>query len=163
MDEEQSVSVEYALTRREIFQSFVRSVSASPKYRGTILLYAALVGVMALALRATASRSFALKDAIIAAASAAGFLVFISIWVTIRGKTARRKLTISRDGISTEIGTMKGRVPWGKVRVVTDTTKFVLIALTNGNAFFIPNRAFLDLKHRNQFLARIEDWMNASA
>jgi hypothetical protein len=142
MIEEHFLTIEYASTRREIFRSFLRGVAQSPKYRRTILLYSVAMGVMTLLIRRTISRSFTLRDAMGAVAGAAGFLVFIPIWVFIRGKTAKRTLTISRDGISTEIGRLKGQVPWDNARVVTDTPRFVLTARTNGNAFFIPDRAF---------------------
>jgi hypothetical protein len=155
MDGEHEVTVEYALTRPEIFRSFLRGATSSPKYLGMILLYAAAIGLLMLMLQAAVSHSVTLKDATIAAAGAIGYLVFIPIWVALRGKTATRTLTVSPDGISTEIGRLRGHVPWDKVRVVTDTPRFVLIARTNGNAFFIPDRAFTSLEHRSQFLTEI--------
>lgn len=162
MVEERWLTIRYALTRREIFQSFVRSAVLSPKYRGTILLYSAAIGFVALSIRATLSRSLTLKDAISAVAYAVGFLAFIPLWVFIRGKTDERTLTVSKAGISTEIGRLKGLIPWEKVKVVTNTPQFVLIARTNGNALIIPHRAFSGLEHLGQFLSKIRGWIRPS-
>lgn len=161
--EEQWLTVEYALTRPEILRSFLHSVAEVPKYRVTILLYSAAIGVLTLLLRATLSQSLALKDVIIAVAYAAGFLVFIPLWTLVRGKTANRTLTVSRDGISTEIGRLSTHVPWDKVKVVADTPQFVLIGRTNGNAFFIPNRAFSGPEHRRHFLTEVRGQMQGSS
>lgn len=160
MSEESSLTVEYALTRGEIFGSFWRSVAQSPKFRNTILFYSVGIGLFTLLLNAIPSRSLTFKDIVAALAFAIVSPVLISLWVFIRGKTAKRTLTVSRDGISTEIGRLKGQVPWGKVRLVTDTPEFVLIARTNGNAFFIPHRAFTGTEHRGRFLTEIKAWMN---
>ena len=159
--EERSLTVEYALTRREIFRFSLRSVAESPKFRGTILLYSAAIDIFTLLLRVVLSGSFALKDVIIAVACAVCSPVFFSLWAFIRGKTAKRELTISSDGVATEIGPLKGRIPWDKIRAATDTPRFVLIARTNGNAFFIPHRAFSGPEHREHFLAEIKRWMHA--
>jgi len=162
MVEERSLTVEYALTRGEIFRSFLHSVAESPRYRATILLYSGAIGLLTLLLRAVISRSLTLTDAISAVAWAAGLPVFIALWVFIRGKTDLRTLTVSPIGISTEIGRLKAQIPWDKVKLVSHTSKFVLIAGTNGNAFFVPDRAFSSLEQRDQFLAEIRSWMQAS-
>ena len=94
MVEKHWLTIRYALTRSEIFESFVRSVALSPKYRGIILLYSAAIGLIALLVRATLSRSLTWHDAVSALAYAVGYLVFISLWVFIRGKTAERTLTV---------------------------------------------------------------------
>jgi hypothetical protein len=100
-------------------------------------------------------------DAIGAAAWAVGTLFFVPLWLFISGKTGKRTLTISSDGISTQIGRLRGQVPWNKVRVVTETPQFVLIVGTTGNAFFIPHRAFAGLEHQGHFVAEIKRWMAA--
>lgn len=153
-----SLTVEYGLTRREIFLSFLCSLAQSAQFRRTMLLYAVAAALAALVIRAAVLRSFTPMDALIAVAWGLGYLVLISVWVTIRGKTAKRTLTVSCGGISTEIGRIKGKIPWTKVRSVSDHSKFVLIARTNGNAFFVPNRAFSSPGQRNEFLAKIRDW-----
>ncbi|HTU33258.1 MAG TPA: YcxB family protein [Candidatus Acidoferrum sp.] len=112
----------------------------------------------ALVIRAAILHSFTPMDTLIAVAWGLGWVVFLSIWVTIRGKTAKRTLTVSAHGISTEIGRIKAQIPWAKIKSVADTSKFVLIARTNGNAFFVPNRAFSSPDLRNEFFAKVTDW-----
>jgi len=111
MGHEQTLSVQYTLTRSEVLRSFLRSLAESPRYRSTIILYSVAVGASTLLIRATPLRSVTVKDAIAAVATAAGVLVFIALWVFIRAKTGQRTLTISQDGISTEIGRLKGKIP----------------------------------------------------
>jgi hypothetical protein len=51
---------------------------------------------------------------------------------------------------------------WNKISTVTETPKFILIAGKSGNAFFIPDRAFPAVEHRQQFVAQISGWMKAA-
>jgi hypothetical protein len=159
----QSLTIEYALTRSEIFRSYLRSLAESPKFRRTIILYSVAFGFFTLLLRVIPPRSFTLRDVISATAWAAGLFVFLPLWVFIRAKTTKRTLTISREGISTEIGRYKGQIPWNKISIVTEAPRFVLIARTNGNAFFIPGRAFSGVEHRQHFVAEMRGWMSAAS
>jgi len=95
---------------------------------------------------------------LIAGAWAAGVFVFMPVWLFFTGKTVERSLTISPAGISTEIGSFKGQVHWPSVKLVRTTSQVVVIANANGNAFFIPSRAFQTPDHRTQFLAQIDRW-----
>lgn len=160
--QQDSLTIEYALTRREIFVSFLRSLAQSPQFRRTILLYCVAATVVAFLIRASILRSFTAGDVFGALCWGAGYLVFLSAWVTIRGKTSKRTLSVSPDGIATEIGLIKAQIPWGKVKSVSDASKFVLIARTNGNAFFIPNRAFSSPERRSQFLVKIAAWTHGT-
>ena len=154
-----SLTIEYALTRREVLLSFLRSLAVSPRFRRAILLYAAAVALLVSLIRTSILRSFTATDALIAVCSGAGYLVFISVWITLRGKTSKRTLTISSRGIATKIGRLKAEIPWSKIGSIADTSKFVLIARTNGNAFFVPNRAFSSPEQRGEFSAKITAWI----
>lgn len=140
---------------------FCVSLAESPRYRSTIILYSIAVGASTLLIRATPLRSVTVKDAIAAVATAAGVLVFMALWVFIRAKTGQRTLTISQDGISTEIGRLKGKIPWKTVKIIKETPEFVLVSRTNGNAFFIPHRAFSGIEHQRGFVTALKDWMQA--
>ena len=161
MSLEESLSVQYTLTRGEVLRSFLRSVAESPKYRRTMILYSFVIGVSTLLIRVTPLRSATVKDALVALAVSVGILVFIPLWIFVRAKTAQRILTISRDGISTEIGRLRGQIPWDKVKIVKETPQFVLISRSNGNAFFIPQRAFSGSEHQRRFVSALTDWMRA--
>ena len=162
MIEAEPLTIKYALTRSEILRSFVRSAVESRKYLATILAYAVGIAVFGFVLGWSPSRSLSANDGIRALAFGLGFLVLMPLWTFVRGKTATRTLTASRDGISTEIGRLKAQIPWSKVKTVTDTSRFVLIARTNGNAFFVPHRAFSSPVQRNLFLTSVAGWMSKS-
>jgi hypothetical protein len=87
-----------------------------------------------------------------------GAVLFMPVGLFLRAKTDERTLTVSPEGISTEIGSLKGQIPWRKVDAVTDTGPHVLVVGTTGNAFFIPNRAFREPGQKAEFLALIERW-----
>ena len=163
MVEEHPLTIEYALTRREILRNFLRSMVESPRLLGTILLYSSAMGVLALFIRAGIMRAITAGDAIRALACAVGFLIFLPFWAFVRGKTGKRTLTVSCVGISTAIGRLTADIPWSRVRVIEDGPQFVLIARANGNAFFIPNRAFSDAEHREHFLSEVMRWKRANS
>ncbi|MFZ0521996.1 MAG: YcxB family protein [Candidatus Acidiferrales bacterium] len=153
------MTVEYALTRGELVRVFLRSVSGSPRYRIKILLIAAAIGVFALVLRTTVSRSLTVRDGIVAIALAGSYLVLLPAMLFIRAKTGKRSLTIAPEGISTEIGRMKGQIPWRSVSLVHDLNEYVLIVRTSGNAFIIPRRAFSGAEERTKFLEEVNRYM----
>jgi len=101
------------------------------------------------------------QDVVIGLAWMVGFFAFLPVMLFLFGKTSLRTLTISPEGITTQIGSLKGEVPWKKVRVVTSTSEHVLVVGTTGNAFFIPVRAFKGAEDLDRFLAQIAEWCNA--
>ncbi len=155
------MTIKYRLTRVEIVRSYLRSLGSSPKFLMRIVIYSAAVGVFALATGGALSRPLTLHDAVVALAWAGGVFVFMPLWLFIRGKTDERTLTISPEGISTEIGSRKGQIPWTKVKVVATTSAHVLIVGATGNAFFIPGRAFQGLDQQAQFVQQIDHWRTA--
>jgi hypothetical protein len=92
-----------------------------------------------------------------------GAFIFMLLWLFIRAKRALRTLTIAPSGISTQIGRLKGDVPWDKVKAVTDAGSYVVITRANGNSFLIPKRAFAGPDQEAQFLRDIEAWRRGVA
>jgi hypothetical protein len=154
------MTIKYALIRSEIVRSFWHSLSSSPRLRTVVCLYAAGVGALRLALDGVLSGSITPRDVMIAIAWAVGAFAFMPLWLFIRGKTAERTLTISAQGIFTEIGSLKGQFAWRTVSEVTPMRYGVLIARVGGNAFFIPSRAFVATADRTEFLTQISLWRN---
>lgn len=146
------MTIKYTLTRAEIVRSYFRSLANSPKFLGTILIYSVGLGLLSLAMRGAFSRSVTSRDVLIAVAWMLGAFAFMPVWLYIRGKTDERTLTVSEEGISTEIGSHKGQVPWSKVKLIADAGQHLLVVGRGGNAFFIPNRAL--------FLKQLEGWLS---
>jgi hypothetical protein len=151
----ENLTIEYALTRGELVRGFFHSLGSSGRFRIVILRNAAVLGVFVFLLRAAIMRSVTFQDVLIALAFALGALFFLPLLMFISGKTAKRTLTVSSEGISTEIGSLKGKVPWRKIKVVSDTGQFILIANALGNAFFVPSRAFSGPEQRALFFSEI--------
>lgn len=159
VSEDASLTVEYALTRGEILRSFAHNMVASPKLRTKILIYAAAIAIFMYVLQSMMSQSFGAETLIIAVSWGIGFLVFVLLGAFVRGKTSKRTLTVSMRGISTQVGRVSGTVPWAKVSAVSSAPEFILILRTNGNAFFVPTRAFEDPDAKNRFLSQCQEWM----
>jgi hypothetical protein len=120
------------------------------------------MGIVVLMSTGAFSRHLGLHDVYTVFIAAVGFMVFLPIFLFIRGKTSKRSLTISPAGIATEIGSIKGTIPWMKVKVISQGRDFILIARTNGNAFFIPARAFSSPEHRTSFFIQATEWANSA-
>jgi hypothetical protein len=104
------------------------------------------------------SRGITVSDGVAVLEWTLGSFCFLALWLSLRGKTAERMLTVTEEGISTEIGTLKGQVPWEKIKSVEDSGSFVSIVASNGNAFFVPGRAFGSQDYKQQFLSEIRLW-----
>jgi drug/metabolite transporter (DMT)-like permease len=98
------MTIEYALTRAEVPQGFFESLRSSPKYVVLILFCSAVFGAYSLLLRGALFRHLMLRDIIIACIWAVGLLILMPLGMFVRAKTAKRTLTISPDGIYTQIG-----------------------------------------------------------
>jgi hypothetical protein len=157
MANEHVMTIEYALTRGEIARGFIRSVVNSPKFRTKILLYALGFGVLQLLVTGAFTRPLAPVDFIVFFGSIVGFLVVFPLILSLLGKTSKRSLTISPDGISTKIGSISGQIGWGNISLISEIADYILIARTGGNAFFIPNRAFMSPEEKAQFVAMAMD------
>jgi len=152
------ITIKYSLTRMEIVRSYFRSLQTAPKFRAIILVYLVGLGLLRLAITGAFSRPLTLRDASGALAWVIGAFLLMPVVFFVRGKTNERTLTVSQDGISTQIGRHKGQVPWSKVRLVRDTGTFILIVGPTGNAFFIPGRAFSGPREHSEFTAQIDRW-----
>lgn len=157
------MTIEYALTRTEIVQGYFRSLASSPRYLVTVLLYALVLSGIALAGTGAFSRPLTLTDGVIAVLAAVGFLFFLPVMLFIRAKTSKRSLTVSPEGISTEIGSLSGRISWKKVKVISETDRYVLVSRASGNAFFIPSRAFSSSEQQAEFVIKIRNWAHAAS
>jgi hypothetical protein len=156
------ITIQYALKRSEIVRFYFYSVAKSSKYLRMIGLYcAAFIGLHLLVVFSV-QRVLSIRDLLFGLLWGAGFLVFLPVWMFIRAKTATRTLAISDAGIATTIGKLATQIPWTKIRVVRDAGPYILVARTNGNAFFIPSRAFVDVDHRIRFLAEMQRLTSAA-
>ena len=150
------MTIEYALTRTEIVKGYFRSLLSSPRYLTTILLYALGFSAAVMIASGALSRNLALFDAIAALMAAVAFILILPVILFIRAKTSMRSLTVSSEGISTEIGSLKAHRPWCKIKIIQETSHYVLIAAANGNAFYIPVRAFSAPEQKAEFVTRIK-------
>lgn len=158
--QQNSIAVEYALTRREILYYFLRATARSARLFSPLLLFAVVAGIANLFTRGANLHALTSRDLASAAAWGLGAIVFLAAWIFIRGKTSKRTLTIGPGGISTEIGKLSSQTPWQKVIAVNDGPRFVLITCSNRNSYFIPDRAFTTPSDRSAFVSAAQSWLN---
>ncbi|HKT49977.1 MAG TPA: YcxB family protein [Candidatus Angelobacter sp.] len=159
---ENQITIDYALTRSEAARSYLQAIRQSPEYLRRVVMLAAICGLVQMCFRVLGSRHFGGPEILSAVIVFAVILALLPILLFLTAKTNRRTLTISPDGISTSIGTKSAEIPWKSVKVVKDSGTFILIARTNGNAFFIPNRAFVSPDNRARFMEQIGFWRGSS-
>ena len=149
------MTLKYALTRAEIAKFFLLGLRRSPKFLVTILVYSLLPGTISV-VNGAFSRPLTSGDFAVFFEWTLFTLCILPAGIYVRGKTDERTLTVADEGITTVIGSLKGKIPWNQVRLISDVGEYVLIARTSGNAFFIPNRAFSGPKMRRQFIDEAE-------
>jgi hypothetical protein len=87
---------------------------------------------------------------------------FFLFWIFLRAKPKQRILTVSEQGIHTEIGSIKENYPWGKLKEVKDVGPYLLMVTWIGNAYLIPSRAFSDSAQRQEFIAEVARYRTRS-
>lgn len=152
------MTIKYALSRAEIVRFFLQGLSKSPRLSLIVLICLVWPGFISLSTSGTFSRSLTVNDAKVVFAWMIGAFCLLVLLIFVRGKTDERTLSVSEQGISTQIGKLEGQCPWNKVRIVSDAGQYVLILGTSGNAFFIPNRAFSGPDEKTQFMNEIQGW-----
>ena len=152
----------YALTRGEIVGFFLLGLRRSPRLLGMVVLYSVILGLAYPTMSGALFRPSSFRDIIADLAWVIGAFCFMLLVLFVRGKTDVRTLSVTETGITTEIGPLQGRALWSKVAVVDDLGKYVLIARSNGNAFFIPSRAFRGPEEQTQFHAQACVWWKAA-
>ncbi len=148
------MTITYRLTKAEVLRSFFASIAGSQKFLAMILIYS--TGLAAAVYFSGGRVLRSMGEAMIFLAYIAGAFLFIAFWLFIRGKTDERTLSISAEGISTQIGTLSANLPWSKIGIVQNVGGHVLIVGRSGNAFFVPSRAFRDTDQQAQFCASLE-------
>lgn len=159
---ENQITIGYALTRSEVARSYLQAIRQSPEYLRRVIMLAAICGLVQMCFRVLSSRHLGGPEILSGVIVFAAILFLLPILLFLTAKTSRRTLTISPDGISTSIGTRSAQIPWKTVKIVKDSGTFILISRTNGNAFFIPDRAFVSPDDRVHFMEQVGLWRGKS-
>lgn len=105
------------------------------------------------------SSSDVLRGAIIGFLAVVGFMAFPQIMF----KPKERMLSVTENGIYTEIGKEKGQIRWNEVSNIEEASHAILITRRkSGNAFIVPDRAFQSAKERELFYNAAKEWHSKS-
>ena len=155
------MTIRYSLTRFEVVRTYLFAMPRSPRILFVALIVCAWPGLVHTAIKLSLSRALDAKDILYTLLWAVCIFFLLLAWVFFRAKTSERTLTISGEGICTEIGRIKANYPWARVKEIQDTGSYVVVVSRIGNAFFIPMRAFADSKGRLEFLDALHRYSNA--
>ena len=161
VDWSEKMTVTYSLTRAEILRTFLYTLPRSPRILILVSGTACLMAYVSLSGNQAFSRGLSLNDLISALLWFVGTFCFMAVWIFLRAKAKERTLTISENGIYTEIGGMKGSYPWQRLKEIKDIGQYLLVVTNVGNAFFIPRRAFTDANQRALFIEEIDHYRAA--
>lgn len=157
------MTVQYALTRKEILQGLGLTLRQSPAVLVQFVLIALVSGVLALLTRSGFQLGRVSEHVGWGLAWGFGALVFLPVWVFLRGKTSMRTLRVGPDGIDTEIGTLSKHVPWRSIEIFQDIGGYLLIGRKNGNLLFVPKRAFSQEVPCDAFVREIQSYRGYGA
>ena len=152
------MTISYSLTRFEIVRTYLYVIPRSPRILTVVLIISVWPGFVRLSSKEAFSHTLGIGDAFAAFVWMVGTFFLLLLWVFLRAKTKVRTLSISEQGVYTEIGRIKAEYPWTKVKEIKDVGSYILVVNRSGNAFFIPNRAFTDTNQRAEFLQKVNQW-----
>lgn len=152
------MTITYSLTRFEIVRTYLFVMPRSPRILTVVLIISAWPGFVRLSTKWALSHHLSIEDFLAALVWMIVVFVLLLLWVFFRAKTNVRSLSISEQGIYTEIGRIKADYPWSKVKEVKDVGDYILVVNRTGNAFFVPNRAFSNAEQRIEFLEKLNRW-----
>ena len=85
-------------------------------------------------------------------------LVLFPLWPQLKFKPEIRTLSVDQQGVSTKVGTWHAVIPWREVGRIVPGADETYIEGKNGNAFIVPNRAFIAPQQRVEFLECAGQW-----
>ncbi len=153
-----AMTITYSHTRFEIVRTYLFVLPRSPRILTVVLIVCAWPGFVRLSTKWGLSHHLGAEDFLAALVWMVVVFLLLLIWVFLRAKIKVRSLSISGQGVYTEIGRIKADYPWSKVKEIKDVGSYILVVNRSGNAFFIPNRAFTDPNQRADFLQKLNQW-----
>jgi hypothetical protein len=156
------VVIEYTAERKDVAAHY----SYARKHSTKVALFSyglpAAIAVLLMAEVRLITHSLTLVDWIIALIWGAVFFFVFPVILRLRTKKSKRTLSIEPDRLSTQIGKLRGEVPWAKMDSLHVTDEHVFLIRKNMNGFAIPRRAFSDEAQRAEFIRLCERYMQSA-
>ncbi len=151
------MTIEYSSSRGDVAGWYWYSLTHNPKHLRNWLLGLVATGLVAFAWERQAGTGIG-KAAGMALLAAVFLAIFLALYPQVRFKPQKRTLSISQAGISTTINARSRTYTWSDVASVIAPRDQVFIAMTNGNAFVVPSRAFASAAQRDEFIRQCLTW-----
>ena len=144
--------IEYRIKRFDLVMAFFFNLRHSRRTQQFVFGASAVGALYTLFSRYRIHGHLTLSDFIIALVVAIVIILSIPAVSFVTAKTHKRKLSITTEGIETQIGSQSGRIAWKNVNSIIVTRDRIFITGNNANAFIIPSRAFISDVQRDKFI-----------
>ena len=156
------MTIRYALRRADIWNVYWFIWRTGWRLKLSQVFIAGCTIFVALSVLAR-NRPISGHDVVIALLWAGVVLLFLPVYPLLMFKPQTRTLTITPQGIDTQIANMSRELPWRKIsRIQRDGDRLYIIGRT-GNSFVVPDHAFSSPEDRETFEMRIRQWWNDAA
>ena len=146
------MQITYSVTPDDVAAVYTYNWNHAPRVRRKLFLFAALIaGGMFLISYIIKRATWTVLDVLLPIIVGILFLLALPYLIKRGTKTQPRTLRIDLQGVTTEIGTLRGAVPWSAVESIVRTDTYIFVTGKNTNAFVIPQNAFADEAQRNEF------------
>lgn len=152
--------IEYRINRFDLVRGFFFNLRHSPRTQQFVFGASAIGGLYTLFIRHRINGHLTPSDFIIALVVALVIILSIPVFSFVTAKTQKRKLSITTEGIDTQIGSQSGRIAWKSVDSIIVTHDRIFITGKTANAFIIPSRAFISDAQRDKFIELAIEYHN---
>lgn len=156
------IAIQYSTSRAEIWRWYWRAWARPLGLWRYHLFVAANVFVLIYLLGRHGQN--ALKLATIGGFVALAIVVVLfPLWPQLKFKPELRTISVDQHGVSTKVGTWHAVIPWKDIVRIAPGADGIYIEGNNGNAFIVPNRAFITPQRRVEFLESVAQWHSHGA
>lgn len=156
------MTVTYALRRRDVWNAYWFTWRTGWTLKLSQLFIVGCIFFVVVSRRAV-GRPPNRADVVVAAIWAIPVLLFLPIYPLLRFKSQMRTLTISPQGIHTQIGNLSREISWRAIgRMRREGDRLYIVGKT-GNSFAVPDHAFSSTLDRDAFETAAREWWKTSA
>jgi hypothetical protein len=149
------ITLQYTSSRQEVWRWYWR------KWRRSLWMVHGFFAIVIVFIAFTARSDtfmFTPLRAVYALLAVAGMEVFFIGFPQLAFKPQGRTFAVNETGIATRIGRRRASINWSSIKSIEDIQGEIIVSRRNGNAFLIPERAFLSQAERTDFLSKINNW-----
>jgi hypothetical protein len=155
------MTIKYTATPADVGALYSYCWRNSAYFRRRLIFNSVLVGLAIIAIPFFVDGKVGKSDIVIALSVTVAFPFVVPLIAKLRTKKSQRTLSISANGIHTQIGTKTGDIPWARVAELFVTEEHIFLLGRNLNGFCIPRTAFSNAPDREDFIGLCRPYLSA--